>query len=74
MIEGLMRYRKSIEGQPQLHDAMMKLKHINLLKNKRNKVKTTKHWPHKGYIYNDYHDKTTKDGYNRNALGTFFYH
>lgn len=74
MVEGLMRYRKSIEGQPRLHGGMMKLKQIQLLKNKRNKVKTTKHWPHNGYIYNDYHDKSTKDGYSRNSLGTFFYH
>lgn len=74
MIEGLMRYRKTIEGQPHLHHAMMKLKDINLLKDKKNKVRITKHWPHKGYIYNDYHDKSTKDGYNRNALGTFYYH
>lgn len=74
MIEGLMRYRKSIEGQPQLYDGLLRLKQIDLLKNKQNKIKTNKFWPQKEYIYNDYYDKSTKDGYNRNALGTFFYH
>lgn len=73
LIEGLVRYRKTIEGQPQIFNGLLKLKESELLKQKDNKITSIKHWPTKAYIYNDYHDKTTKDGYARNALGTFYY-
>jgi hypothetical protein len=44
-------------------DGLLKLKSIELLKKKEDKVRTTKQWPTKGFTYNDYHDLPSKDGY-----------
>lgn len=74
LVEGLMRYRKTIEGQPKIYDGLLKLKNNELLKEKDCKIKAIKHWPTKGYIITDYHDKNTNDGYSRSHGGRFFCH
>lgn len=73
VIEKLAKERKKILKKDNLYDGMMKLKRLNLLKKHGHKVRVNRHFPNKGYTYNDYHDKLTKDGYARNQLGTFFY-
>lgn len=73
VIEKLAKERKSILRSGNLYEGMMKLKRLNLLKKHGHRVRVSRHFPTKGYTYNDYHDKLTKDGYARNQLGTFFY-
>lgn len=72
VIEKLARERKKILKDDNLFEGMMKLKRLNLLKKHGHKIKVNKH-RNKGYTFNDYHDKLTKDGYARNTLGTFYY-
>lgn len=73
VIEKLAKERKKILRDDNLFEGMMKLKRLNLLKKHKHNVRVSKHHPTKGYAYNDYHDKLTKDGYARNTLGTFYY-
>ena len=57
-----------------MYRGLLKLKEKDLLKPKIQRVSKTRVDPFKGFIYNDYHGKNSKDGFARNQLGTFLYH
>lgn len=74
LINSLARDRNVIERDLGMYRGLLELKQKDLLKPKIQRVSKAVVGPLKGFIYNDYHGKNSKDGYARNQLGTFLYH
>ena len=73
IVENLLKEGKLILTKDSLMQNMYKLKNQNLLKSYKANVKPQKGIGKLDFIPNDVHSKATNPGYNRNALGTFYY-
>lgn len=74
VIEDLVRSEQDIAGNPVLMESLVKLRDLNLLKDKDPHFKTYKGAGKVDFIFSHYHSRETNPGYSRNKFGTPFYH
>lgn len=74
IIDDLVRNEDTISRSPALMESIMKLRDINLLKEKAPLFQTYQGVGKINYVLNDFHSRNTNPGYSRNKLGTHFCH
>lgn len=73
VVEDILRQTDSIFKNPKLTDSIMKLKEMDLLRKNEPSLNKFKGVGKVGYVYNDYHSRSTNPGYSRNTGGNFYY-
>ena len=61
-----------IAGNPNLVEKIVQLKEMKLLNEQNANNNQLKSSGKRNYVYNDYHTKSTNNGYSRNFGGTFY--
>lgn len=74
VIEDLVRNEETISRSPALMESLVKLRDMNLLKDRAPYFKTFKGVGKFDFVFNDYHSRNTNPGYSRNKFGTPFNH
>ncbi len=72
VIEDICKVEDEVARNDKLVDSMFKLKAIDLLKPRENKLILVKNQGRVTFVYNDYHSRHTNPGYKRSDGGLFF--
>ncbi|CAD8087266.1 unnamed protein product [Paramecium sonneborni] len=72
VIESIVKEADVVLTNQHLKENLFKLKELGLLKNCQPKIQTQSGLKKKEYILNDYHNKSTLNGYSRNYGGLFY--
>lgn len=73
VVEEILAKGDSIVKNPKLHESIIKLRELDLLKKNEPFFKKYAGIGKVGYVYNDYHSRSTNPGYSRNTGGNFYY-
>lgn len=73
IIDFIVKNRMSVMKNYKLFEGLKKLRNKNLLQKKKLSARKIEKASFKGYVYNDYHNSNTNNGYSRNVGGLFFY-
>jgi len=73
VVEEILSRSDAIFKNPKLHQSILKLRELDLLKKNEPSINKFKGIGKVNYVYNDFHSRSTNPGYSRNTGGNFYY-